>query len=59
MDNRSTELADGLLLVTPAMNTQKHSTIGCTPAELLFRERTSYIDWLNSQKSNDLTIGIA
>jgi transposase InsO family protein len=59
MDNGSTEWANGLLEVTLAMNTQKHSTIGCAPAELLFRERTSYIDWLNSQKRKDLTIGVA
>jgi transposase InsO family protein len=44
MDNGSTEWADRILEVTLAMNTQKHSTIGCAPAELLFRERTSYID---------------
>ena len=48
MDHGSTEWADGLLEVTLAINTQKHSTIGCAPAELLFQERTSYIDWLNS-----------
>jgi hypothetical protein len=24
-----------------------------------FRERTSYVDWLNSQKRKDLTIGVA
>ena len=59
MDNGSTEWADGLLEVTLAMNTQKHSTIGCVPAELLFRERTLYIDWLNSQKRKDITIGVA
>lgn len=59
MDNGSTEWADGILEVTLAMNTQKHSTIGCAPAELLFRERTSYVDWLNSQKRKDLTIGVA
>ena len=59
MDNGLTELANGLLEVTLAMNTQKHSTIGCAPAELLFRERTSYINWLNSQKRKDITIGIA
>lgn len=41
-----------------AINTQKHSTIGCAPAELLFRERTSYIDWLNSHARKDLNIGI-
>jgi transposase InsO family protein len=43
MDHGSTEWADGLLEVTLAINTQKHSTIGCASAELLFRERTSYI----------------
>jgi transposase InsO family protein len=59
MDNGSTEWADGILEVTLAMNTQKHSTIGCAPAELLFRERTSFIDWLNSQKRKDITIGVA
>jgi ribosome-associated protein YbcJ (S4-like RNA binding protein) len=56
MDNGLTEWANGLLEVTLAMNTQKHSTIGYAPAELLFRERTSYIDWLNSQKRKDTTI---
>jgi hypothetical protein len=44
IDNGSTEWADGILEVTLAMNTKKHSTIGCAPAELLFRERTSYVD---------------
>ena len=58
MDNGSTEWADGLLEVTLAINTQKHSTIGCTPAELLFWEHTSYIDWLNSYARKDLSIGI-
>jgi hypothetical protein len=58
MDNGSTEWADGLLEVTLAMNTQKHSTIGCAPAELLFREHTSHIDWLNSQARKDLSIGV-
>jgi hypothetical protein len=53
MDNGSTEWANGLLEVTLATNTQKRSTIGCAPAELLFRERTSYIDWLNSQKRKE------
>jgi hypothetical protein len=46
MDHGSTEWKDGLLEVTLAMNTQIHSTIACAPAELLFRERTSYIDCL-------------
>ena len=59
MDNGSTEWADGLLEVTLAMNTQKHSTIRCAPTELLFQERTSYINWLNSQKRKDITVGIA
>lgn len=59
MDNASTEWADGLLEVTLAINTQIHSTIGCAPAELLFRERTSYIDWLNSQMRKDPAIGVA
>jgi hypothetical protein len=58
MDNGSTEWNDGLLEVTLAMNTQKHPTIGCAPAELLFRERTSYIDRLNSQKRKDMTIRV-
>ena len=40
------------------MNTQIHSTIGCAPAELLFRERSFYIDWLNSQARKDLSIGV-
>ena len=59
MDNGSTEWADRILEVTLAMNTQKHSTIGCAPAELSFRERTSYIDWLNSYARKDLSIGVA
>jgi hypothetical protein len=59
MDNGSTEWSDGLLEVTLAINTQKHSTIGCAPAQLLNRERTSYIGWLNSQKRKDITIGVA
>jgi hypothetical protein len=58
MDNGSTEWADGLLEVTLAMNTQKHSTIRCAPTELLFREHTSHIDWLNSQACKDLSIGV-
>ena len=44
MDHGSTEWADGLLEVTLAINTQKHSIIGCTPIELLFQECISYID---------------
>ncbi|OBT61467.1 hypothetical protein VE03_08986, partial [Pseudogymnoascus sp. 23342-1-I1] len=40
------------------MNTQIHSTIGCAPAELLFRDRSSHIDWLNSQARKDLSIGV-
>jgi hypothetical protein len=59
MDNGSTEWANGIMEVTLAMNTQKHSTIGCAPVELLFRERTSYIDWLNQQTRVDPTIGVA
>jgi Integrase zinc binding domain len=58
MDNGSTEWADGILEVTLAINTQIHSTIGCAPAELLFRERTSYLDWLNSHARRDLGIGV-
>ncbi|KFY91272.1 hypothetical protein V498_05539 [Pseudogymnoascus sp. VKM F-4517 (FW-2822)] len=58
MDHGSTDWKDGLLEVTLAMNTQIHSTIGCAPAELLFRDRSSHIDWLNSQARKDLTIGI-
>ncbi|KFZ05078.1 hypothetical protein V502_09981, partial [Pseudogymnoascus sp. VKM F-4520 (FW-2644)] len=58
MDHGSTEWKDGLLEVTLAMNTQIHSTIGCAPAELLFREQSSHINWLNSQARKDLTIGI-
>lgn len=58
MDNGSTEWANGLLEVTLAMNTQIHSTIGCAPAELLFRERTSYTDWLNNHARKDLAIGV-
>lgn len=59
MDNGSTEWADGILEVTLAMNTQIHSAIGCAPAELLFRERTSYVDWLNSHARKDVTVGVA
>lgn len=58
MDHGSTEWKNGLLEVVFAMNTQIHSTIGCAPAELLFRERSSHIDWLNSQARKDLSIGI-
>ena len=58
MDNGSTQWANGLLEVTLAINTQQHSTIGCAPAELLFRERSSYIDWLNHQQRQDPTIGV-
>ncbi|KFY31858.1 hypothetical protein V493_00729 [Pseudogymnoascus sp. VKM F-4281 (FW-2241)] len=58
MDYGSTEWKDGLLEVTLAMNTQIHSTIGCAPAELLFRDRSSHIDWLNSQARKDLSIGV-
>jgi hypothetical protein len=58
MDHGSTEWKDGLLEVTLAMNTQIHSTIGCAPAELLFREQSSHIDWLNSQARKDLSIGV-
>jgi hypothetical protein len=39
-------------------NEYPHSTIGCAPAELLFQERSSYIDWLNSQARKDLSIGV-
>jgi hypothetical protein len=58
MDHGSTEWKDGLLEVTLAMNTQIHSTIGCAPAELLFRDRSSHINWLNSQARKDLLIGV-
>ena len=58
MDHGSTEWADGLLEVTLAMNTQIHSTIGCAPAKLLFRDRSSYTDWLDSQAQKDLLIGV-
>ena len=58
MDHGSTEWKDELLEVILAMSTQIHSTIGCAPAELLFRDRSSHIDWLNSQARKDLTIGI-
>ncbi|KFY24781.1 hypothetical protein V491_02021 [Pseudogymnoascus sp. VKM F-3775] len=58
MDHGSTEWKDGLLEVTLAMNTQIHSTIGCAPAELLFRDRSSHINWLNSQARKDLSIGV-
>jgi hypothetical protein len=58
MDHGSTEWKDGLLEVTLAMNTQIHSTIGCAPAELLFRDRSCHIDWLNSQARKDLSIGV-
>ncbi|OWT42340.1 hypothetical protein VFPPC_18529 [Pochonia chlamydosporia 170] len=58
MDNGSTEWANGIMEVTLAMNTQKHSTIGCAPVELLFRERTPYTDWLNQQKRLDPAVGV-
>ncbi|KFY64992.1 hypothetical protein V497_01516, partial [Pseudogymnoascus sp. VKM F-4516 (FW-969)] len=58
MDHGSTEWKDGLLEVVLAMNTQIHSTIGCAPAELLFRDRNSHINWLNSQARKDLSIGV-
>ncbi|KFZ22876.1 hypothetical protein V502_02645 [Pseudogymnoascus sp. VKM F-4520 (FW-2644)] len=58
MDHGSTEWKDGLLEVMLAMNTQIHSTIGCAPAELLFREQSSHINWLNSQAQKDLSIGV-
>jgi hypothetical protein len=41
-----------------AMNTQIHLTIRCAPAELLFRDRSSHINWLNSQARKDLLIGV-
>ena len=34
------------------------STIGCATAELLFRDRSSHIDWLNSQARNNPSIGV-
>ncbi|KFY04056.1 hypothetical protein O988_01033, partial [Pseudogymnoascus sp. VKM F-3808] len=40
------------------MNTQIHSTIECAPAKLLFQDRSSHIDWLNSQARKDLSIGV-
>ncbi|KFY99011.1 hypothetical protein V498_01051 [Pseudogymnoascus sp. VKM F-4517 (FW-2822)] len=58
MDHGSTEWKDGLLEVMLAMNTQIHSTIRCAPAELLFRDRSSHINWLNSQARKDLSIGV-
>ncbi|KFY31503.1 hypothetical protein V493_01049 [Pseudogymnoascus sp. VKM F-4281 (FW-2241)] len=58
MDHGSIEWKDGLLEITLAMNTQIHSTVGCAPAELLFRDRSSYINWLNSQAWKDLSIGV-
>ena len=47
MDHNSTEWADGIVEVTLIINTQKHSTIGYSLTELFFRERSSYINWLN------------
>jgi hypothetical protein len=58
MDHGSTEWKDGLLEVTLVMNTQIHSTIRCVPAELLFQERSSHIDWLDSQAQKDLSIRV-
>jgi hypothetical protein len=58
MDNGSTQWANRLLEVTFAINTQQHSTISYTPAELLFRERSSYIDWLSHQQRQDPTIRV-
>lgn len=57
-DHNSTQWAESLTEVTLAINTQIHSSIQCAPAELLFRERSSYKDWLNNQKRQDLSIGI-
>jgi hypothetical protein len=42
MGNRSTDWSGGLLEITWAMNTQKHSTIGSAVAKLLFRKRVLY-----------------
>jgi hypothetical protein len=41
------------------MNTQKHSVIGCAPVELLFRDCTPYLDWLNQQRRVDPAVGVA
>ncbi|RFU28623.1 hypothetical protein B7463_g7723, partial [Scytalidium lignicola] len=49
---------DGLVEIALAINTQKHSTTEHTPVELLFRDRGTYVNWLDSQKRKDLTIGI-
>ncbi|RFU30752.1 hypothetical protein B7463_g5574, partial [Scytalidium lignicola] len=58
MDNSSTEWADGLVEITLAINTQKHLTINCAPVELLFRDCSTYIDWLDSQKRKDPAIRV-
>ncbi|RFU26806.1 hypothetical protein B7463_g9535, partial [Scytalidium lignicola] len=58
MDNGSTKWIDGLVEITLAINTQKHLTINYAPAELLFRDCNTYINWLDSQKRKDLTIGV-
>jgi hypothetical protein len=47
IDHNSTEWTDGIVEVTLIINTQKHSTIGYSLTELFFRERSSYINWLN------------
>lgn len=57
-DNGLAEWTDGLVEVTLAMDTQKHSTINCTPAESLGRDRNTQFNWLNSQKRKNPTIGM-
>jgi hypothetical protein len=57
MHNGSIEWADGLLEVTLAWPINYWGTRA--PDELLFRDRTSYINWLNSQKHEDITIGVS
>jgi hypothetical protein len=56
MSNGSTEWGGGLIEVTLAMYTQKHSEIRRAPAELLLRE---CINWLSNHARKDITIGVA
>lgn len=41
------------------MNTQKCSTIGCAPVELLFRGHSTYFDWLDSREHKSLAVGVS
>ncbi|CEJ93248.1 hypothetical protein VHEMI08853 [[Torrubiella] hemipterigena] len=52
-DHQSTQWEESLTEIMLAMNTQIHSSIKHAPAELLFRDRSSYKDWLNNQMRRD------